>query len=173
MTSCYSDKSRVYFYVYENAYEFNKPLQCMNPCTCMCMSKDFIHKSYFDRGIYDQQGCDRSIGCVKGAPATFAGSPRCVCFCQECPDYCNNWMNCYCPFWCGDKVSVIPADTVCCCCPLRGCWMNNFCGLCGTKDGDPLVYYPFVSSLRIGTGDQLAAQIEAARANWSVRTGFK
>lgn len=69
-----ADISRKYFYVLENAYESNFSFCCTN--NCLCPNVDNISKSYFDRGIYDQQSCARRIGCVRGTPVVHAGNGK-------------------------------------------------------------------------------------------------
>lgn len=171
LASCCIDRSRTYFYIYENAYEYNSPSLCLQ-CCCV-VGGDSIRKNYFDRGIFDQQGCLRAIQCIRGAPSVHSGNVQFVCCCQDCSECGNDCLNGYWPGMCGDRVRVLPADAICFCCPTRSCWLNNYCGLCGPKDGEPLILFPFVASLRIGTGEQFVAQLESARANWTSRTGQK
>lgn len=157
--------------MYENAYESNYAIFYVD-CCCL-VSRDMIFKSYFDRGIYDMQGCNRAIGVVRGTPYLKAGNVQYVCFCQDCPETCNNLMNMNCPTWCGDRVSVSFAEYIYCCIPTRSNFVYNCCGLYGVKDGEPMpmCLCPFVTSLKVGTADHLVAHLDSARANWMSRTG--
>jgi hypothetical protein len=47
---------------------------CTGPCCCTGV--DLIRKHYYDRGIFDQQSCFRSIGCIRGTPKVFAGEGK-------------------------------------------------------------------------------------------------
>jgi len=163
------DRSRYYLQVHENAVEKNVPIGL---CSTLCWTKsDMVMKQYFDRGVYDQQGCARSMGCIRGAPVAFANEVTYVCCCADCPSCMNQCMSCHCASCCGERVRVLPYEQYCCCCPARSCFLNNCCGLCGPKTGEPLLLMHFARSLRIGTGQALAEQMEYARAAWKARTG--
>eukprot|EP01039_Chlorochromonas_danica_P008581 gene8581-9454_t len=169
--SCLLDRSRKYLYVLENGYERSHPGGCSgNVC---CMGTDSIFKAYFDRGVYDQQACCWKIGFNNGAPTVYANNVTYVCFCQECSPDCNNFLECYWPELCGDRVRVLPSENCCWCFPMRSCWFHNCCGLCGPKNGEPLpsVSYTFEGSLAVGSGVALAQAMESSRAAWKARTG--
>ena len=168
---CFMNPGRMYFYVLENALESNQPT-CFsrNPC---CPGVDWIYKFYFDRGVFDQQSMDRAIGCSRGTPEVFSNNVTFVCCCMDCPSLCNSCCECYFPSICGDRVRVVNAETVQCCCPTRSKWCFNNCGLCGVKTGDPFPVYmvPLVKQLKNGSGKTLADAINNARGQWRQRTG--
>jgi len=148
--SCCFDKSRIYFQVLENAYESNVAVE--SGCCCAAIGSDFTSKVYFDRGVFDQQGCARVCGCLRGTPLVYAGEVQNVCCCMDCP----SWLNCcangyYMPGCCGERARVLPADTICCCCGTRSNVCTNCFGLCGPKTGEPLCLLPLVGGLREGT----------------------
>jgi hypothetical protein len=62
---CCMDNTRLYFHVHENGYEYNHPFIYHDLC-CFPVGVDYISKVYFDRGPFDQQGCLRASGCLKG-----------------------------------------------------------------------------------------------------------
>eukprot|EP00981_Chlorochromonas_danica_P003741 scaffold686_cov177-Ochromonas_danica.AAC.25 len=166
------DRSRKYLYVLENGYERSHPGGFSG--NCCCAGADGIHKSYFDRGAYDQQNCLWKIGFFNGAPMVYPNNITYVCFCTDCSPFWNNCFECYWPSMCGDRVRVLPADRSCWCIPLRACFCHNCCGLCGPKTGEPLpsCSYTFDTSLKLGTGGGFAQAIESARAAWKARTGL-
>mmetsp|Transcript_389 Transcript_389/g.237 ORF Transcript_389/g.237 Transcript_389/m.237 type:complete len:244 (-) Transcript_389:211-942(-) len=159
---------RKYFHVLENAYEYNTPASAWG---LSCTRTDSVTKYFFDRGLYSQVDCAWRMGCLKGDPSVYANYSRCVCCCMDCPDSVNQCLNCYYPTLCGDRIMVLTSETVCCCCPTRSCWFNNYCGLCGVKTGDPLPQftYPLIISLIPGTGVELAANLDNARNQWKMR----
>lgn len=58
----------------ENSLEMNYPTACCCfPPNCCCPGVDHIYKSYYDRGIFDQQDCLHAIGCVSGDVTIFPG----------------------------------------------------------------------------------------------------
>lgn len=162
------DRSRKYFVVLENGYEDNNP----TGCTLCCCAVDMVHKSYFDRGIYNQQGCLRGIGILSGAPSVHANNVKHICCCVDCPDGCNDCLACYWPSLCGDRIRYLPFQTYCCCCPMRACACNNCLGLCGPKNGEPLLLLNFLGSLRVGSAPALEQAMESSRAGWKARTGL-
>lgn len=168
---CCLNSSRMYFYVLENAIESNQP-SCFNRNPC-CPGVDHIYKFYFDRGVFDQQGCDRALGCSRGTPEVFSNNVTFMCCCMECPSCCNSYQEGYFPSICGDRVRVVNAETMFCCCPTRSNACCNCCSLCGVKSGDPLPCYMvrLVQQLKPGSGKPLAEAMNNARAQWKQRTG--
>ena len=85
---CNSDLNRKYFYIWENAIEWNDPSACacwcpgipyvtgqnlfgsfelcVIPPNCILPGADHINKMYFDRGLFDHQNCCWSIGFYSG-----------------------------------------------------------------------------------------------------------
>lgn len=59
---------RRYFYVLENGFTANHPVQI--PCV---YNVDNITGGYFDRGIWDQQGIEWTVGCRQGDPSVHIG----------------------------------------------------------------------------------------------------
>lgn len=173
-SSCDGSIGRKYLFVLENAIEWNVPMAfCCIPPNCLCPGSDSVRKMYFDRGVWDQQACAWQFHILNGAPSMFANNPKQVCFCTDCCECWNNYTACHFPSLCGDKLSVIPAETCCCCIPTRATWCTNCCGLCGTKSGEPLLFYPFMNCLLPGSGEQLASTINETREAWKARTGKK
>lgn len=65
--NCFNLPERKYFWVLENAYEFNNPSSCLG-----CLGKsDYVVKYHFDKGAYSQTGCPWKSGCLKGDPSMF------------------------------------------------------------------------------------------------------
>lgn len=62
---------RRYFYVLENGYTANHPVQI--PCV---YNVDNITGGYFDRGIWDQQGIAWMVGCRQGDPSVHIGESK-------------------------------------------------------------------------------------------------
>ena len=130
--SCNGSKGRKYFWVLENAYETNFPITFPCPCfppNCCCPGIDHVKKTYFDRGPWDRQHCCFTLGCYNGDSFFHEGNVRHVCCFQDCCDCYNSWSACYCPTYCGDRVNFVPAERVCCCCPVRANWCNNCFGI--------------------------------------------
>lgn len=175
---CDGSRSRKYFHIYENAYEFNFPTAnpfcpCIPP-NCLCPGHDCICKFYFDRGIFDMQNCCRAVGALRGAPRLLGESRKYVCCCMDLPDSCNRCCdNQCCNSCCGEEIRIQPFETYCFCCSTRASWCNNFCGLCGLKSGEPAMLYSFVGCLETGEGVRAQDAFNNARQQWSARTGLE
>ena len=175
--SCNAGISRQYFQVYEYGYESNFPSVCHIPCTCfslppncLCPGTDNIHKSYFDRGIYDQQDLSHCLGCIRGDATVFAGEIKYLCCCMECCDPCY-YLSCKCCCNNGERVRVIPFEIYCCCCSNRATCCTNYCGLCGPKTGEPLLLFNLISRLAPGEADKLARAMNNSRMEWKIHLG--
>lgn len=123
---------------------------------------------YYDRGIYDTQHWKWRVGCLQGDPSLHANERRITCFRMACPKFCNQFMECYTPYLCGERLRVVPQETCCYCCSNRASWCTNFCGLCGYIDGEPLAISPcaFVGSLIDGEAVKLLYSMSSSRARW-------
>ena len=166
---CNGAKARQYFWVLENSFESNYPVSCccIPPNKC-CLGYDNVQKTYYDRGIYAVKDL---FCCVSGVPSVHAGGVSHVCMCMDCCDGCNYCMSCYFPYCQGERVSYIPMEKFCLCIPTRACWLHNLCGICGPKDGEPILYFTFATHLAKGEAVKLAHQLNVARSEWSQRTG--
>lgn len=162
---CCQKERRDYFMVTENSYEQNSPFQ-----SC-CFGVDVISKSYFDRGIYDQQNMFWLTGFLNGAPSTHPGPVKYIFCCTPCSDSCNEVLECYSSSICGDRVRVVPSEFYCWCCSTRATACSNYFGMCGPMTGQPLVLYNFIDCLRTGSAEEFVQKLETARLNWKNRTG--
>ena len=174
---CDGSRKRKYFHVLENAYEGNTPVACpLLPCVppnCCCPGFDCIGKQYFDRGVYDQQDCSRSIGCVAGAPYMVGEARKFVCFCTDCPHSVNICCDGMCCDPCfGERVRIVPFETCCFCCSTRASACTNYCGLCGPKSGEPTLLFGFLDCLETGEGLRVMEAFNNGRQQWSARTGI-
>lgn len=170
MDWCNGAKSRQYFLVLENSFETNYPTSCCCfPPNCICPGTDHVTKNYFDRGIYkDLAGW---IPCATGEPSVHAGAISHTCCCMDCCDCYNEYRSCYCPQCCGERISIVPAERVFICCPLRSFWLCNCFSMCGPKNGEPVVMCPFATHLLTGEAVKLAHQLDKARYEFRKRTG--
>ena len=73
---------------------------------------------------------------------------------------------------CGEKVRFIPYETCCWCCSNRAGWCDNYCSLCGLKDGEPKVMCGFLECLEDGESLRLQEAFNSARSQWCTRTGL-
>ena len=91
---------------------------------------------------------------------------------MPCPKGVNQFMECYTPYLCGERLRVIPQETCYYCCSNRASWLTNFCGLCGYIDGEPLNISPFafVGSLIDGEAVKLLYSLSASRARWLLKS---
>jgi len=166
---CNGSKGRQYFWVLENSFESNYPSSCYCiPPNKLCLGFDSVQKTYFDRGIYAVKDL---FCCTSGVPSVHAGGVAHVCLCMDCCDGCNYCLSGYFPYCQGERVSYLPMETFCLCLPTRACWLHNICGLCGPKDGEPVVYWTFATHLAKGEAVKLAHQLNVSRSEWSQRTG--
>mmetsp|Transcript_933 Transcript_933/g.1570 ORF Transcript_933/g.1570 Transcript_933/m.1570 type:complete len:204 (-) Transcript_933:83-694(-) len=164
--------SRTYFYVFENAVEYNTPSTCLLiPPNMFCRGTDMISKVYFDRGIWYDEGVCHKTGCVSGTPKFYVNNVRNVCLCMDCCECWNSFIGGHCTYCCGDRIIYSPFDYYCCCCPVRSFWCSNCCGLCGPKDGELLWYCTYHRCLLPGSGGQLADMVNNSRADWGYRIG--
>ena len=53
---------------------------CIPPNSC-CPGYDCIYKTYYDRGVFDQQDLCHCTGCVSGSPTFYGGARKFVCCC--------------------------------------------------------------------------------------------
>ncbi len=168
------DAPRRYFYVLENGHEVNSPsaFYCI-PANCCCTGTDNIYKSYFDRGFFDQQNCYWKIGYYKGDPFIFPNNIKHVCCCIDCCDCYNQYTNMYCPCCCGDRISIVPAEYYCWCCPYRACWCHNCFSLCGPKNGEPLMMFPVAWCLKMGDAENVSKAFLDARTDWKSNMAFR
>jgi hypothetical protein len=134
-----------------------------------CIGNDNVQKTYFDRGIYALKDC---FLCTSGAPSIHAGGVSNVCLCYDCCDSWNYCCSCYFPYCQGERISYLPMESFCLCCPTRACWLHNCFGICGPKDGEPILYFTFATHLAKGEAVKLAHQMNVTRAEWSQRTGL-
>ena len=132
------------------------------------MGNDHIQKTYFDRGIYALKDY---FCCVRGVPSVHAGGVSHTCLCMDCCDGCNYFSSCYFPYCQGEKVSYVPFETCCGFFPARACWLHNCFGICGPKDGEPVIYFTFAKHLAKGEAVKLAHQLNETRSEWSQRSG--
>lgn len=180
---CNSDLQRKYLMIQENAIESNYPTSCALPFGCFgecalppnacCPGCDNVHHTFFDRGLFDRQNCYYRLGCISGDPLMFANEIRHVCCFTDCPVCYNQCQSCYWPWCCGERVRFLPATTVCCCCPTTACWIHNWCGICGIKDGEPLPCYinPVASHLADMEAGRFVESYTRTRADWAQRVG--
>ena len=194
--SCNGELNRKYFYVWENALEWNEPSTCscmipfgipyitgdnflgafklcaVQPNAC-CQGADDITKVYFDRGMFDRQSCCWSIGFFSGAPKFHANEIKHVCCFHDCPTAYDQFLSCYWPELCGERVRYLPAESYCWCCSTRSDWCTNFCSICGPKTGEPDERWlkPVVTHLVRGEGQLLTDSFNAAIREWGMYTG--
>lgn len=179
--SCDGSKDRKYYYVLENGYEYNYPaacslLCCVIPPNCCCPGRDCISKTYFDRGIYDRQTFCFQIGALNGQPTIYEGPSKAVCCCMECCDCWNYCVSGYFVCCCGEKLSMLPYERFCWCCPARACWLHNYCSLCGPKNGEPIPCVSFTIASHLESKDEGAAvaqTMNGAREAWKSRCGIQ
>ncbi len=135
----------------------------------LCVGDDNVHKTYYDRGIYTFKDY---FCCVSGVPSIHAGGVTHTCFCMDCCDAYNYCLSCYFPYCQGERVSYVPMEKCCYCCPTRACWLHNCFGICGPKDGEPVLCVTFATHLAKGEAVKLAHQLNVSRGEWSQRTGY-
>ena len=124
-------------------------------------------QQYFDRGVYDMQTCAWRSGCIRGAPSIMENERKRVCCCMPCCKCYNQFVECYAPSCCGERVRVIPHETCFCCISNRASCCSNCCGLHGLATGEPLcINGCLVSSLIDGEGAKLAYSLNLHRAKW-------
>jgi hypothetical protein len=145
--------------------------------------------SHFDRGVWDTQDCGWQIGCKSGDPSMHVGNGTTVIILNfNLFSYCFyslptvKYVCCFQEFECcvfnpfspfehfsccpSETVHVIPAETICCCCPTRATDCTNYCGLCGIQTGEPTILRPFLSCLQVGTSQQFVHNMNNARSIW-------
>mmetsp|Transcript_8679 Transcript_8679/g.8797 ORF Transcript_8679/g.8797 Transcript_8679/m.8797 type:complete len:236 (+) Transcript_8679:106-813(+) len=174
-------KNRRYFYVLENGLESNEPVACrigpiVLPPNCCCPGVDCIYKTYFDRGPFDRQSPYFKFGVLKGPPSIYAGPVKQVCCCMDCCECWNYYASGYFACLCGERISILPFEYYCCCCPTRSWWMCNCFSLCGVKTGEPMVAFTRVIAshlLDIHEAQRLSEEINNSRSQWKERTGYK
>ena len=143
------------------------------PPNCICPGFDNVNHTYFDRGVFDRQNCCFYTGCLAGKPEMFANEVNHVCCFNDCPTCYNQCMACYFPCCFGERVRLLPAQMVCCCCSTRACWIHNCCGLCGIKEQEPLPCYivPVAMHLLMGEAARFVESYTRSRTEWSQRVG--
>lgn len=67
--------NRNYFHVQENAVESNYSIASIYTC---CYNKDQVNKMYFDRDIFEHEGCCWSIGYLNGLPTTHTDNSKLI-----------------------------------------------------------------------------------------------
>ena len=177
--NCDLSRERKYYWVLENAYEVNYPIgfpylpfcPCRLPPNCMCPGMDSVSKTYFDRGIFDRQGCLFKIGFFAGPASFHTGPIEKTCCCNPCCACWNNYTSCYHVACCGERVNYVISETFCFCIPTRSCWLWNCFGLFGPADGQPLLHFLLATHLAPGEGQHMMRSLEKARAEWSQKTG--
>lgn len=168
-----SPSRREYFYVLENSYEFNRPVAPMPCCaqSCCCPVYDCVSKSYYDKGIFDQQDSCWYFGCLKGE-GSFTEHRKQFRFCwADCCECYNDFASCYFPDYCGENLYYMPCETFCCCCSTRAggcgnCW-NGF----GPKSGTPTCTFMVVPCLSKGESSNISNALNNSRSAWLARTG--
>lgn len=146
------------------------------PPNSLCTSADAVSKIYYDRGAFDRQlicfhGLVPGSDPVFTGPASaFSGPGKYICCCIDCPDLCNEMLECSPVCCCGESISIRPCTHVAGC-PLQSCWLLNCCGLCGLKDGEPLCLQqiPGGSGFAVGEGEKAANAINSAYGAWNQR----
>lgn len=196
--SCNGELNRKYFYVWENSLEWNEPEACGFVCpigipyvtgdnfagafqvcaippNCCCPGSDNVSKVYFDRGMFDHQSCCWTIGFFGGAPKFHANEIEHVCCCAPCPVAYDQFLSCYWPNLCGERVRYLPAEKYCWCCSTRSGACTNKCGLCGPKTGEPDEAWlkPVLTHLLVDEGEAISASFNSAMAEWRMYTGCK
>lgn len=166
---CCLDNTRLYFYVLENGYEYSVPIPVFDTF-CTLMVRDHIYRYYFDGGIYARNNPCWLSQCMRGKTEIFSGEIQHVFMGENCSPSLNRFANCYWPRICGERVRVVPADTICFIVPTRANMLCNFCGFCGPKDGEPLCLLELVNSLKQGSAARLSRELEEARASWLQRS---
>lgn len=133
--------------------------------------KFHLRYKYYDRGIYDTQNCCWVTGCLSGVPSLHENERKLICCCVPCNPCFNQFMECYSPWLCGERVRVVSCEKFCCICSNRASSCTNFCGLCGYMDGEPLHYpFSFVNSLIDGEAAKLIFSLNTSRSKWIERT---
>lgn len=173
---------RTYFHVLENGYELNDPAVCSTSldqillyccCYCPCLScevqlfpnvccrgYDYLTKSYFDRGAFDDGDLYHCLGLATGTSVIYAGDVKCMCFGFEIP---TNMP------WSGERVRVIPCHTCCLFIPNYSNMYLNCGNTCGVKSGEPLIMVDLASCLAEGEGERLKDELDKARNEWMSR----
>lgn len=174
---CNPAKQRKFLLLTENAVVANYPSACFCiPPNCCCPGNDHISWNFFDRGIFDRQGCLWSSGCLSGEPELYPGEIKYVCCFQDCPKCWNEWQSCWWPCCLGERVRYLPAQTCCWCVPVRVNGCMNCCGCNGVKSGEPCPCFlvPMATHLLdIGEAERFASDFHKVRAEWAEFTGKK
>jgi hypothetical protein len=173
---CNISRNRKYFHVLENSYEYNSPaalpcIPCMPPNIC-CGGNDSVTKTFFDRGVFDQEDFFHQSGFVSGPVKLMSGTRTYQCLYIDCNPCCNEFCDCCMCFDHGEKVRIVPFENICWCCSNEANYCDNMCGICGLKTGEPRITCNFINNLDDGQSKLLQDAFSKARIQWSKRTGI-
>ena len=128
------DNERSYMYLREGAMETNHVNKCCIKSLEACTpTTDCISIAYFDKPPFTKYKL--FCGCCSFDPRIEKVDNTYLICCQK--------VTCHQACYGGDYMSFVPLDTFCCCFPNKVNWCCNYCGLCGSPDGNPLIHIPY------------------------------